>query len=66
MPRTLLINSTLAAIIGTTIMAFLHECAHFLTTLALGHSASLSAFAVTHSEDLPPTHYFDCCRGTDL
>ncbi|OFM04506.1 hypothetical protein HMPREF2724_02335 [Corynebacterium sp. HMSC071F07] len=55
MPRTLLINSTLAAIIGTTIMVFLHECAHFLTPLALGHSASLSAFAVTHSEDIP-TH----------
>lgn len=56
MPRTLLINSTLAAIIGTTIMVFLHECAHFLTTLALGHSASINAFSATHSEDLPPTH----------
>lgn len=44
---TLLINSVVAAVLGSTLMVLVHELAHFFTGAAFGHRSILFAFGVS-------------------
>ncbi|ASK66396.1 hypothetical protein CFK39_11855 [Brachybacterium avium] len=44
--RPLLLNNLVAALVASTLMIFLHELAHLVTHLALGHSSTLYPFGV--------------------
>lgn len=46
--RTLLLNNLVAALIASAVMIFLHELAHLVTGLALGHPGVLYPFGVNH------------------
>jgi len=45
--RPLLLNNLVAALIASAVMIFLHECAHLVAHLALGHPSVLYSFGVT-------------------
>ncbi len=47
-PRTLLINSAVAAVLGTGLMVLVHEFVHTFTGLALGFPGVQYAFGVDH------------------
>lgn len=49
--RTLLLNSLIAALIASALMIFLHELAHLVAGLALGHGGTLYSFGVLHHGD---------------
>lgn len=49
--RTLLLHSLVAALIGSALMIFVHELAHLVAGLALGHPGTLYSFGVTHHGD---------------
>ena len=46
--RPLLLNNLVAALIASAVMIFLHESAHLVTALALGHPSVLYPFGVVH------------------
>jgi len=46
--RTLLLNNLVAALIASALMILLHEQAHLVTGLALGHPSDLYSFGVNH------------------
>lgn len=46
--RTLLLNNLVAALVASALMVVLHETAHLVTGLALGHPSVLYSFGVTH------------------
>src|SRR5699024_9694273 len=46
--RALLLNNLVAALIASAVMIVLHEGAHLVTGLALGHPSILYAFGVDH------------------
>lgn len=49
--RSLLFNNLLAALIASAVMVFVHELAHLVAGLALGHPGTLFAFGVSHHGD---------------
>ena len=53
--RTLLYNSLIAALIGSALMIFVHELAHLVAGLALGHPGTLYSFGVFHHGNPTPT-----------
>jgi len=53
--RVLLLNSLVAALIASALMIFLHELAHLVTGLVLGHGGTLYPFGVLHHGDLTVT-----------
>ena len=46
--RTLLLNCVVAAVTGQAAMILLHEAAHLVAGVALGHPSHMYAFGVTH------------------
>ncbi|MDN6304097.1 MAG: hypothetical protein L0J57_13780 [Brachybacterium sp.] len=46
--RPLLLNNLVAALIASAVMIFLHEMAHLVAGLALGHTSVLYSFGVNH------------------
>lgn len=46
--RVLLLNNLLAALVASILMVFLHELAHLVAGLALGHPSTLFSFGVLH------------------
>lgn len=49
--RVLLLNSLVAALIASALMVLLHELAHLVTGLLLGHGGTLYPFGVLHHGD---------------
>ncbi len=54
--RTLLVSCLVAAVLASAIMVLLHECAHLVAGIALGHRSTLYPYGVTHAGDLSPAH----------
>ncbi|HIY23230.1 MAG TPA: hypothetical protein H9837_02825 [Candidatus Brachybacterium merdigallinarum] len=51
--RPLLLNNLIAALIGSILMIFVHELAHLVAGLALGHPTTLYSFAAIHGDGVP-------------
>ena len=52
--RPLLLNNLIAALIGSILMIFVHELAHLVAGLALGHPTTLYSFAALHGDGVSP------------
>lgn len=53
--RTLLVNSSIAAILAAALMVFVHELVHLFIGVAFGTSSTLYPYGVTYTPELPPT-----------
>lgn len=51
-PRTILVNSVVAAVLGAGLMVLLHEVVHLVAGVALGGRSVLYPFGVTHASAL--------------
>ena len=50
--RTMLVNATIALLLGSALMVIVHECCHWLAGALIGHRSTLYAFGVEYT---PPT-----------
>ena len=50
--RTMLVNATVALLLGSALMVIVHECCHWVAGALIGHRSTLYAFGVEYD---PPT-----------